>query len=1384
MNKSYRLIKNKLTGATSVAHEFAKGHGSVAVKKSLVALAVASAITSTASVYADTTIQNSTLLGPVYISDNNDGGLNQILSNSLTISSEITIHSGPPDGSAIPLIIYSQNNPSAISAISSNKITNNGSLDAYNSGIEFLIFGQGQLADSQISSNTITNTGKISVYGDADSSLSSYMNYASNGISLFAGSRAQNGATAQVNNNVVLNSGTIGVPGTAYMHTGIALQSYAKSDNASATATVSNNTITNTGKIIATSDESYQYGVLLKGIAIGSTMSNAAVSYNTFNNSGKIYAGYHTAYLGAGVGLVAYAYTSSSSVANVNGNKITNSGDISGYGFGLRLAATANGFASATATVSNNVISNTGKIYGWPNNGLNYGYISNADAIRLSAIAYANTTATATVSGNTIINSGLVKAYHDGIYTTAFTSGYTATAVNSNNLIQNSGNITSLYSHGVHVATYANGAVSATANTNNNVITNLASGVVEADEQAIKIRANAYASGGGSYRSNSNATINSNIIANAGLLKTYATSRAVIDLYSYSKDIQSHSDLWSNGHVNYGHGMDVRSYSHAQSAINSNTIVNTGTITATSNGNGINLIAYSEDHATSNANADRWRTGGLGVENSGVNHEARSYATSETTVNNNVISNSGQISAKGTGINLYAGSQTYSNANANVSNSNDPWQSTVTNTRAYSNTTSSVLENTIQNTGAINATGDGISLNSNANNKSVATTTLYNIYNRNTGNGNTYNNTYVNDQSFATATATTSSNVIVNTGHITSGGDAINLTANSSANTYSNMWLYSAGQTRFGEGSPFSDNVLRATSRVDGNVVINTGSIAAANTAIRLNATANVYGYTNHYFSNYNAYAKATVNGNTIVNTGLITADTGISLHAHTHGLFTNYANIEAYNYDSYNRSDISGNTIINTGVINSTHNGIEVTASMTGAYGSANITDNIITNTGTIRSGGIGIYVTNYNEGTVSNNTINNSGKIVSTAETPVAIRVVGDNNTGESSNTLNLSAPGFIAGQLQLDDGLNLFVNLKSGQSHSVLWTFANTPDYSINPDNVSTSGPNPWFRNNTNLQFATIDPTAFSAAPNILADTTEMASRMSSIGLDNVLRSANKETAWMSVQGSHQNYDGNGLSTLNQSNNLYGIAVGYGKALDDGTVVNALAGYNRNDLYVNSVFTQSYRNNINGAFVGLAAHKALGPFVADLGINAGYMSHSDDRFVNDNLATLGNSHAKANYNSFWLAPEAKIAYPISVSESYGVVFSPRASVRYSGQWIDGYTESGSNSNATVGSRNIGVFDAKVGAELAKNFESGKISVYGDYLHRDATGDSSVGVTMIGDTHTVSFYYQNLDAVVVGASAAYYITDMVSIEAGGNWIQGNNTRGGNATASVKYFF
>ena len=129
----------------------------------------------------------------------------------------------------------------------------------------------------------------------------------------------------------------------------------------------------------------------------------------------------------------------------------------------------------------------------------------------------------------------------------------------------------------------------------------------------------------------------------------------------------------------------------------------------------------------------------------------------------------------------------------------------------------------------------------------------------------------------------------------------------------------------------------------------------------------------------------------------------------------------------------------------------------------------------GLVVSGMSGRIIGNDTSGNID---ISNSGRVVSESGRAIEFE-------GGSRRTLDLYAPAFIGGTMVLGGSAN--VNITTGRSHSVLWTF----DGELEGGAPNVSGKVPYFYNPDTKTFATIDPTVFAAAYSTLTNMTGMLS-----------------------------------------------------------------------------------------------------------------------------------------------------------------------------------------------------------------------------------------------------------------------------------------------------
>ena len=738
---------------------------------------------------------------------------------------------------------------------------------------------------------------------------------------------------------------------------------------------------------------------------------------------------------------------------------------------------------------------------------------------------------------------------------------------------------------------------------------------------------------------------------------------------------------------------------------------------------------------------------------------------------------------------------------ANASSSGDA--SADADSRASATTISSVIANTILNKSSVtinNTHGIELYADSSAEAYAYATANAYADSDSAFG-GTAY--PYTNTSAIANATSLVNTNTITNQGRIDTEYHGINLYswAWSYADTQNNSNVTHGANGSGGDAYEYSN----AYAQIYNNTISNSGTILVSDGE---GITLEAYAGMNEAPTSQRGTAE--INGNTITNTGLISAyNDAIRLWARADGT----SNSWSYVHD---------NTIINSGRIYSLDSGIHITSNADNNE-NGELYNNTITNTGRIIAADTGIHIWSPY---VYSNTINVSGVVISDPgmglnngvitksdkadwsanayeyQAAISIRDYYSYDSGDSdyNNTINLSAPGYLAGRVLVDSDSMTDVNLTSGRSHSVRWAFqndwlesgldANEARYSVNQ--FFTHGANPWFHNyiaddvnnRNNDVYATIDPTNFASAANQLSDLSGMVSNLARSGL-------NKDTkatggVWLNAQGGRTDYSA-GAYTLDQKNDLYGVAVGYNNTVMNDVRMGVLAGYSNQKMRAGSawsdLYSHSYDNKSTGGYVGATASKAFDRVVVDLGLAVGYQSHDDRRFVNDNLQWYGQSYANSSYNSVWYSPEIGVSVPFNVIDET-ITLAPNVRVNWTGQHIEGYTETGSNSNAKIDSRNIGVVESRIGLDLTKKVNGASLTVSGGYLNRSMTGSDSVKVTMIGDTNNVGYFYKDINAGYVKGSASINLGKNVEAAINGTYTKGGDIEGGNASGTLKINF
>ena len=551
---------------------------------------------------------------------------------------------------------------------------------------------------------------------------------------------------------------------------------------------------------------------------------------------------------------------------------------------------------------------------------------------------------------------------------------------------------------------------------------------------------------------------------------------------------------------------------------------------------------------------------------------------------------------------------------------------------------------------------------------------------------------------------------------------------------------------------------------------------------------------------------------------------TGGGNTVNNYGTITTSGSVVTLGLDvSGRRRDVSGiyitgdsGTINNYGTIETTGNGLSPGGNASGinvlgnsnaivnygtinAYGSTNARgiralgdNNAITNSGTITTRNSAAIVV---QG-VSNSVIN-TGRVLATGDDGDAgIKLAGGSNTltnqgsiisqaGNSiefvgsGNTLNLGNSSFLSGNVSLGTGTQ--INITTGANFSKLINYTGTLS------GISASGSVPAFINTSTNQVATYDPTLFAASSDALGD---MMSTISSLTPGRFNGSDKDHPLWVRGFGMASSYEGTD-ATLDRSYNYSGVAIGYDFKRSKDLSLGVLGGYGQTSLWANAESTKSFNTSSDDGFLGLYGQKRWKKVAIDFALYGGLQSFQQQRYVNDNLAYLGNSSANASYQGWWIAPEAGITY--NAGEVNGWSFLPTARLRYAQQWMGGYTETGGGSaNATVNGRSVAIGQSFIGIGTRKTMKTRmgkdtKMVIDGQvgYVYRGVVGDDTVNVTMIGQSQLLSTESSSRNAVAVSAGVTLDLSSAVALKIRGDFAAGGGMQygsGGWAGLSVKF--
>jgi uncharacterized protein with beta-barrel porin domain len=158
------------------------------------------------------------------------------------------------------------------------------------------------------------------------------------------------------------------------------------------------------------------------------------------------------------------------------------------------------------------------------------------------------------------------------------------------------------------------------------------------------------------------------------------------------------------------------------------------------------------------------------------------------------------------------------------------------------------------------------------------------------------------------------------------------------------------------------------------------------------------------------------------------------------------------------------------------------------------------------------------------------------------------------------------------------------------------------------------------------------------------------------------------------------------LGNLTNFYGGMVGVDRAIAPDLKLGALAGGGNTSTAIGQNAGSSASDL---GFGGIYGRKEFGPMFVDFDVIAGGSSNRSARNINNNLAPGGLETASASFGGWFVSPEAVVGYRRDVMP--GLTLTPAVRLRYLAAGFDGYTETGSTANLTVGSRIAQAFEER---------------------------------------------------------------------------------------------
>lgn len=225
-------------------------------------------------------------------------------------------------------------------------------------------------------------------------------------------------------------------------------------------------------------------------------------------------------------------------------------------------------------------------------------------------------------------------------------------------------------------------------------------------------------------------------------------------------------------------------------------------------------------------------------------------------------------------------------------------------------------------------------------------------------------------------------------------------------------------------------------------------------------------------------------------------------------------------------------------------------------------------------------------------------------------------------------------------------------------------------------------------------------------------------------------------------------------------YGGAIGYDRQISPDTKFGGFIGGSSNETGLD---LNAGRIDTDALFGGLYSRSMFGATFLDLALIGGKLNNESQRNIGVGLAL---ETARATYDGWFVNPSLALGHRVAFD--HGVTVTPALKLRYVAAQFNGYTETGSSANLTVGDRVMRAFEERAEVTLANTHTFGNgsrldVRVTGGVLAQQRTGDNTVNIALVGQNFIAATPdKQNVFGVYGGAGLDWQLGRMALFASG----------------------